>query len=181
MHEAQKPDTKQPSAPIKLTVVSGDLAFARYPLLIGHYTGDALDGAEARLDQILEGELTLRRQMGLYPSPIESSTVIVVPKASPPGAVVVGLGERTQVEIGPLRQTVRHGILDFVATATNWANSVSVSGRAGGRASRELRLSALVIGVVHGRTTRERCVEALLQAAAEAQETLADCRRWRKL
>jgi len=66
MDEVQQPETKPPCAPIKLGVVCGHLAFARYPVLVGHYSGDTFAGTEARLDQVLDGRLTARRRMGLY-------------------------------------------------------------------------------------------------------------------
>src|ERR1700722_15331709 len=49
--EVQQPETKPPCAPIKLSVVCGPLAFARCPVLVGHYSGDT---------QVLEGRLTAR-------------------------------------------------------------------------------------------------------------------------
>ena len=42
----------------KVTVACGHLAFARYPVLVGHYRGDTFAGTEAMLDRVLEKRLT---------------------------------------------------------------------------------------------------------------------------
>ena len=101
--------------PTTVTVACGHLAFARYPVLVGHYRGDTFAGTEAMLDRVLEKRLTERRRMSLYPGPIATSTVVLDSSARPPGAVVVGLGEAADLAAGPLRRTLRHGILAFAA------------------------------------------------------------------
>ena len=39
---------------IRIKVVHGHLAFASHPVLVGHYAGDTINGAEAELDVALE-------------------------------------------------------------------------------------------------------------------------------
>src|SRR5271169_1460039 len=116
MDEARQQDGKVQAVGIKLSVICGHLAFARYPLMVGHYNGDTFAGTEARLDQVLDGRLTARRRMGLYPGPIGSSTIVLDPNARPPGAVVIGLGEPAELSVGALRRTLRRGLLAFAAT-----------------------------------------------------------------
>jgi len=169
MDEGQQPETKQRCAPIKLIVVCGHLAFARYPLLVGHYNGDTFAGTEARLDQVLDGRLTAQRRMGLYPGPIGSSTIVLDSNARPPGAVVIGLGEPAELTIGALRQTLRRGLLAFAATRVDRVGPAD----GGPQAEPAFRLSALLIGAGEGGLNRSGCAQALLQAAAETQETLA--------
>jgi hypothetical protein len=167
MDEAQHPEANQQLTPIKLDVVCGHLAFARYPLLVGHYSGDTFAGTEARLDQVLEGRLTARRRMGLYPGPIGSSMIVLDPKARPPGAVVVGLGEPAQLSAGTLRRTLRRGLLAFAATRVDRVEPADGGDQA------PLRISTLLIGAGEGGLDRSGCVQALLKAASEAQEILA--------
>ena len=102
-------DTQQPASQddrIKLCVVHGHLAFARFPVLVGHYNGDVFAGTEARLDRALEFRLSERRKMGLYPGAIGTSTVLLDPNSKPCGAVVVGLGEPAGLSVGTLRETL---------------------------------------------------------------------------
>ena len=169
MDQAQQPETKPSCAPIKLGVVCGHLAFASYPLLVGHYDGDTFAGTEARLDQVLDGRLTARRRMGLYPGPIGSSTVVVDPIARPPGAGVIGLGGPAELSVGAQRRTLRRGLLAFAATRVDRVASADE----GAEAAPGLGLSTLLIGAGEGGLDRSGCAQALLQAAAEAQEILA--------
>jgi CHAT domain-containing protein len=169
MDQAQQSETKPSCAPIRLGVVCGHLAFARHPVLVGHYNGDTFAGTEARLDQVLDGRLTARRLMGLYPGPIGSSTIALDAKARPPGAVVVGLGEPAELSVGALRRTLRCGILAFAARAVDRVASAYDSSETGPA----LCVSALLVGAGEGGLDRSSCAQALLQAAAEAQEALA--------
>ena len=50
---------------INLCIVHGHLAFARFPVLLGHYNGDIFAGTEARLDRALDSRLSELRKMGL--------------------------------------------------------------------------------------------------------------------
>ena len=159
--EVQQPETKPPCAPIKLSVVCGHLAFARYPVLVGHYSGDT---------QVLEGRLTARRQMGLYPGPIGSSVIVLDSSARPPpGAAVVGLGEPAELSVGALRRTLRRGLLALGATRIDRVTFAEE----GVEAESALCVSTVLIGAGEGGLDRSGCVQALLQAAAEAQEILA--------
>jgi len=161
MEEVQQPEAKPPCTPISLSVVCGHLAFASYPLFVGHYSGDTFAGTEARLDQVLDGRLTARRQMGLYPGPIGSSVIVLDSSARPPGAVVVGLGEPAGLTVGALRKTLRRGLLAFAATAVDRVNSAIGGGQTEGQAAPGLRLSALMIGAGEGGwigiAARRRC------------------------
>ena len=96
-------------------MVHGHLAFARFPVLVGHYIGDVFAGTEARLDRALGSRLSERRKLGLYPGRIGASAVLLDPDCKPKGAVVVGLGQPAGLSIGALRETLRQGILAFVA------------------------------------------------------------------
>ena len=64
-------DTQQPAPQhndkIKLCIVNGHLAFARFPVLAGHYIGDTFAGTEAGLDRALEFPLVRTAQDGPLP------------------------------------------------------------------------------------------------------------------
>jgi CHAT domain-containing protein len=76
---------------LKVGVVHCDLRQAKYPVAVGHYRGDVIVHAEARLDALLDGVLRRRFDLGIYPGEIGTSE-IVRRGAHPPGAIVVGLG-----------------------------------------------------------------------------------------
>jgi hypothetical protein len=156
------------AARTKVTIACGHLAFARYPVLVGHYRGDTFAGTEALLDRVLGRRLTERRSMSLYPGPIATSTVVLDASTRPPGAVVVGLGEPAALAAGPLRRTLRHGVLAFAAARLDQTRSKKdVSDD-----DSSLRLSTLLIGAGEGGLDRPKCVQSLLQAVNEAHAVL---------
>src|SRR5262249_29734749 len=63
--------------PVQIAVVHGNLAFARHPIMVGHYRGDTFAGAEAHLDVMLDHRLMDRRKLGLYPEEIGSTELIL--------------------------------------------------------------------------------------------------------
>ena len=166
-------DTQQPAPQhndkIKLCIVNGHLAFARFPVLAGHYIGDTFAGTEAGLDRALDSRLSERRRMGLYPGEIGTSTVLLDPNSKPCGAVVVGLGEPAGLSVGALRRTLRHGFLAFVAGKLDQRRQKSGSTDA----ETQLGLSALLVGGGDGGLDRTSCVQALLQAASQARAIVA--------
>jgi tetratricopeptide (TPR) repeat protein len=169
MRYTQQPELQRQDDRIKLCVVHGHLAFARFPVLAGHYDGDVFAGTEARLDRALDSRLSERRKMGLYPGAIGTSTVLLDPNSKPCGAVVVGLGEPAGLSVGTLRRTLRQGVLALVAGQLDQCHS------APGAADSEtlLKVSALLVGSGEGGLDRSSCAQALMEAASEAQLIVA--------
>ena len=155
---------------IDLCVVHGHLAFARFPVLVGHYIGDVFAGTEARLDRALGSRLSERRKLGLYPGRIGSSAVVLALDCKPKGAVVVGLGQPAGLSMGALRETLRQGILAFVAETLGQG---STSPEAADPKPR-VGLSSLIIGAGEGGIDRNSCVQAILQATSQANVVLAE-------
>jgi tetratricopeptide (TPR) repeat protein len=164
-------DTQQPESQgdkIELSVTHGHLAFARFPVLIGHYSGDTFAGTESRLDRALNSRLSERRKMGLYPGRIGTTAILLDPNSKPRGAVVVGLGQPADLSIGTLRETLRQGLLAYVTEALDQARgSVDLADP-----KRPLGLSALLVGAGEGGVDRNSCVQALLQATSQANALL---------
>lgn len=152
---------------ILVKVVHGHLAFAKHPVLVGHYNGDTFAGAEAQLDRVLDGRLSQRRHLGLYPGPLETSAVVLDSLQRPPGAVVVGLGETANLSLGGLRRTIRQGVLALAADEADLRRAMPDG------AACNIKVSALLVGSGEGGLDLTTCVTALLQAIAEAQSALA--------
>ena len=152
---------------IDLCVVHGHLAFARFPVLVGHYIGDAFAAAEALLDRALGSRLSERRKLGLYPGRIGTNAIVLPPGCRPCGAVVVGLGEAAGLSIGALRETLRQAILAF-GVETLDRRCIS-----GGAADPKRGLSTVLVGAGEGGIGRNSCVQALLQAMSQANAILA--------
>jgi hypothetical protein len=66
---------------VAVRVVHGHLAFASYPVLVGHDPGDSLNGTELVLDRRQAGRISRRRNLGLHPGPVGPYDVTSVPRA----------------------------------------------------------------------------------------------------
>jgi CHAT domain-containing protein len=108
-------------AGFRASVVHGDLTFARYPIVVGHYQGDTIIGAEAQINRILDGALSDRYNLGLYPGVFGSVAVVLrqpTPMQQalglPHGAVVIGLGKWGDLTAAQLANLIRRAALQYV-------------------------------------------------------------------
>ena len=92
MGGTRRPAASEQLPKIRIRVVHGHLAFARHPVMVGHYAGDSINGAERQLDEALRGRLAERRRLGLYPGALGTGTVALDRNTRPRGAIVVGPG-----------------------------------------------------------------------------------------
>lgn len=112
-------DGDQPS--FRVSVVHGDLRYAHHPIVVGHYEGDTIIGAEAQVDGLLRGALSQRYALGLYPGEFGSVAVVLrkptpVQKALalPSGALVMGLGKWGELTAGQLGDLLRRAALQYL-------------------------------------------------------------------
>lgn len=153
---------------LHLSVLNASLEHATLPLAVGHYQGDVLVGAEAVLDERLKNKLSYRQAMNLYPGPIGTVEVVLAPDLSPPGALVIGLGEvgslTAEVVTEGIYQAALRLALARLETTTKGKTPLSVAfsalliGSRGAYAlSIESSLAAIVSGVLlANRTLRQR-------------------------
>src|ERR687886_11772 len=99
----------RPGAATRLSVVNGDLCFAHCPVVVGHFLGDAIAGAEAQLDFTLAGALKKHYALGLYPGSVGSAAVIPPAEGGGAAAVVVGLGDIGSFNAGAIRTALLAG------------------------------------------------------------------------
>jgi CHAT domain-containing protein len=155
---------------IGVTMVHGDLRFARHPVLVGHYLGDPINGAEGALDQCLANHLSEVRNLGLYPGAIETCEVILRLDRNPGGAVIAGLGRFGSLTPGQLRKTVNRAVLRYVLSLQQRAIDQ-------GKDLTEMEpiaLTSLVIGHKGANMTVQQSVQAILEAVADANLALSD-------
>ncbi|HSM20933.1 MAG TPA: hypothetical protein VK876_01860, partial [Rubrivivax sp.] len=89
-------------AALQITVLNGNLAFIRQPLLVGHYRTSVLTGTEGVVNRLVGGAMQAALDAGLYPDDVGTHQIFVntwnIPDnpwrpPRPQAAVVVGLGE----------------------------------------------------------------------------------------
>lgn len=117
--------------PIEVSVTNGNLRFAKFPVLAGHYEVDAILKSEKVIDEQLDGELSRLRQLGLYPGGIGSNQIVLSPPTSHKkfkGAVIVGLGVPGELTGYLLTQSIEKGISRYL-TICNTGQEINTDNR----------------------------------------------------
>ncbi len=135
---------------LKVSCHAMDLRHAKSPVMVGHYEGDTISGAEAQIDSTLvDGGLTLRYHMGSYASEPGTTTVVLpTPNAEQiksgiqHGAVVVGLGEYGKLNVTDLERAVRDGVLRYLLQVIDCAGGRLPDGEK----ARDVKLTSLLLG-----------------------------------
>ena len=171
----------RPKRRLEVTVKAMDLRFISSPILVGAYEQDPIAGPQKLIDrELLDGDLSQRRSLGLYAGPLGSASVVlrVADRRSVPGrtagafgpilagaapvrgAVVVGLGPYDgALSASMVTDAVRAGVLRYLL------QTIDVLGKV----ERELPLAALLLGYnSSANMTVEASVEALVRGVLEA-------------
>jgi len=144
--------------------------------MVGHYAGDTIAGAEAHLDRRLEGGLSHRYQLGLYPGELGTSSVLLggPPRTSrredsPAGAVVIGLGKMGELNPNTLAEASRHGALSYLMHSAEIHRLLARRVAAASVAGASVGLSVLLIGVTSSSSIGvEDSVGAVLRGVTRA-------------
>lgn len=158
---------------IRVSVRHGDLAYARHPVVVGHYEGDAIVSAEAALDYRLNGALSRRMRLGMYPTTPGTHALFFndAVDIKPEGAVVVGLGQVGDLSPGGLEVSVRSALLDFALQVAQWPDDARFGPAS---APRSAAVSCLLVGTGAGGMPVSASVDAILRAAVAAADKLTE-------
>ena len=151
--------------PITVSVSNGDLAYALYPLMVGHFENDGILSAEKSIDWHLEGELSRRHRLGLYPGPITSSETVGsgMPKGFQ-GAIIVGLGRQGFLTEYLLTSTIEQGTSKYLANLNSRPASPPITSSS----PKRVGISILLIGSGYGGISIENSVRAIVQGVQNA-------------
>ncbi|MBN7817287.1 CHAT domain-containing protein [Algoriphagus pacificus] len=103
--------------PIRVSVSHGDLKYAKFPVLAGHFEYDAILTTEKAIDIQLKGELTRLHRMGLYPGPIGTNQIVLAEEGSNSsfkGGVIVGLGVPGELSAYQLMVSIEKGVSRYL-------------------------------------------------------------------
>ena len=172
-----------PQAPIVVSAMHGSLEHVDHPLIVGHVQGTPMTGAEQRLDECFDGRLSRRRMLRRYPGLLREVAIIDnLEGASPPSAVIVGLGVTGSLTASRLVDTLIAGMLDVAMAAVDIATG-DVAQRSGRRSAKTpqqlepkpLSLATVLVGSsAAAGLTVESCVRATVAAVLAAQTRLAE-------
>lgn len=165
-----------------ISVAHGDLRQAKYPLAIGHYYGDSIVHAEERLDRQLDRRLTELFNLYLYPGPEGTVEVIHVPGASPPGALVIGLGNVGEIKPSIIRDGVSKAALRHALASLNESRvkaSDEFSSAAAAEAPDTVGVSTLLLGTYGGNALSIGVsLSSIVQGVVQANEALRSQGLW---
>jgi CHAT domain-containing protein len=159
--------------PVRVSVAHGNLAYARYPVAVGHYTGDTIINAESYLDRVLDGRLRKRHRLGLYPGPLSTAEVILSDdeNSKSQGAIIVGLGKVGELTPRGLSRTFAHAALKFaLAMAEKRQKEMGPASQAPAAAA----ISTLLIGTGAAGLTIDDSVTSILRGVYRANEALRE-------
>ena len=105
---------------LRVTVKHASLEQAKHPVIVGHYRGLPLDGAEAFLDHRLGGALRRHHQLGDYPRDVgEALYVDHGVRNRPCGGIVIGLGPFGELTRSRLARAIRSAAVRRVLHAAD--------------------------------------------------------------
>ncbi|MBS1663633.1 MAG: CHAT domain-containing protein [Bacteroidetes bacterium] len=155
--------------PVRVSIAHGDLKYASYPVLAGHFKGDSILYAEKRIDQILNGQLEERNRLGIYPGDFGTCEIIFTPVEDEfQGAVIVGIGEQDGLTPFDLAKTIEQAASKYLVlvNAKNKSATERITGPIG--------LSPLVIGCGYGGLSIDSSIHAILQGITNANARISN-------
>lgn len=152
-------DLHMEQPPIKVSVSHGDLFYAKYPVLAGHFENDGILFAEKAIDNNLNGALSQRHRLGLYPGPIGSSEVFLNQQSGFKGAVIIGLGKPEDLTGSELAKSVAQGVSNYMLDLIKH----NQLGDGNDADSDILGITSLIIGSNYGGLSVENSVKAIVQ------------------
>ncbi len=156
-------DEKEPigsQIPVTVSVSNGDLRYASYPIIAGHFLNDGVLYAERAIDNYTNGSLTAKHRLGLYPGEIGTSAYFGKMKGSDfEGGLIVGLGEPDQLTSYQLSKSVEQGVLNYLLII-----------RGAAVPKRGIGISSLIVASGYGGLTVEGSLKAIIEGVNRANE-----------
>ena len=140
---------------ITISLKNGDLKYSTFPLMIGHFQGDAIVSAEGVMNDYLDNKLSERNDLGNYPGPINSNLILLESDENELGAIIIGLGYPENLTPALLSKSVETACIEYAVrirdTSPNQAlDKVGVSSLFVGSGYAELPLHNAISSILEG-------------------------------
>ena len=120
----------QSSPTLHVRLLHSSLEHAEFPVLVGHFAGSPLSGAEERLDDCLENKLSRAQVARDYPEALgEFRHFPGYEGTPPPGAIVVGLGPMGELTESQLTAVVTRSLVRYASERRDRERAVVRSGQ----------------------------------------------------
>ena len=163
-----------------VTIAHGNLAYASYPVAVGHYAGDTIVSAERALDRALNENLIRAHRLGLYPGPVNTAKIWLKPDGKPSGAIVIGLGSVGDLTPIQLSEGFARAMLAYAFECLQQKEILAqlcpqkVAGSETGPI--EASVSALLIGSTAGGLPIRDALNAIMRGFARANRGLVEAK-----
>ncbi|MEO6406227.1 MAG: CHAT domain-containing protein [Ferruginibacter sp.] len=144
------------TTPLKVIISKGDLRYASFPLLAGHFENDGILSAEKSIDNNLLGALTERQKLGIYAGKIATNDMLLNTTNGFAGAIIVGLGEFGKLNAFQLTYTVEQAATKYLLYIHS------------NKAIQAPGLSSLIIGSGYGGLSIEVSIRAICEGIQNA-------------
>ncbi len=146
--------------PVTVTVSNGDLLYSSYPIVAGHFLNDGVLYAERSIDNYLNGSLTSKHRLGLYPGDIGTNAIFGKMEGNDfEGAIIVGLGEPDQLTSFQLSKSVEQGVLNYL-----------LSIRGAPIPKKGIGVSSLIVATGYGGLSVEGSLKAIIDGVNRAND-----------
>lgn len=148
---------------LKVSVSKGDMLYASYPVMLGHFANDGIYGAETIANKYLNNILSLKHSLGIYPGNIGSHSFFKDNVSLFKGCIITGLGQAEFLNSYQLAKTVESAVADYLLT-------FSRTGVRKNSSKNKIGLSSLIIGAGYGGMAIESSCRAIMQGVINANE-----------
>ncbi len=154
---------------LNVSVSNGDLMFARYPVMIGHFAYDDIYNAEAIANAYLKNALLHKHKLALYPGEISSSEYFPGFDESNdfPGCIIVGLGLSETLNANQLTLTIENAVSDYLLM--HCKNDMAKKANS---EKKKLGLSTLLIGAGYAGMAIESACRAMMKGVINANQSV---------
>ncbi|WP_420150850.1 DUF7379 domain-containing protein [Spirosoma sp.] len=153
------------NVPINVSVSNGDLKYALYPIMAGHFEKDGILSAEKVIDLALKGELSRRHRLGQYPGAFGTSKTVSSGSATGfQGAIIIGLGQQGSLTEFRLTSAIEHGATNYLVNLNSRYDNLGSKDQV----SQRIGISALLIGSGYGGLRVENSIRAIIQGVQNA-------------
>jgi hypothetical protein len=161
-----EPEPHMALPPISVSISHGDLFYAKYPLLAGHFEDDGILSAEKEINKNLDNTLSHRHSLGIYPGPIGTNELFLSDRDGFRGAIIIGLGKPENLTSSELTKTVEQGVCKYLLNFDNAAKPAAASEKT----VRSIGISTLIIGGGYGGLNVENSIKGIIQGVHNANQ-----------
>lgn len=148
--------------PVAVSISYGDLSYATFHVMAGHFKNEAIVYAERSIDKNLNSILKYKQSIGSYPGDIGTNEIINSDNPFFKGAIIVGLGEPGKLTSYSLTKTIEIGVTDYLlklCSSKNCPDSVGIS--------------TLLIGSGYGGLSIQNSTRAIIEGINKANNNIA--------